>query len=93
MFPHNAEVRNKMTVSECRRYINYIADLANRELIEQSTSFAFMKNLVVTYNDEISITHPVEGLNLTGAIKADEFYKKGEKVFPAGEDNGGFCVI
>jgi hypothetical protein len=26
MFPHNAEVRNKMTVSECRRYINYIAD-------------------------------------------------------------------
>ncbi len=34
MFPHNAEVRNKMTVSECRRYINYIADLADRELID-----------------------------------------------------------
>ena len=34
MFPHNAEVRNNMTVSECRRYINYIADLADRELID-----------------------------------------------------------
>ena len=34
MFPHNAEVHNKMTVSECRRYINYIADLADRELID-----------------------------------------------------------
>ena len=34
MFPHNTEVRNKMTVSECRRYINYIADLADRELID-----------------------------------------------------------
>lgn len=34
MFPHSNEVRNKMTVSECRRYINYIADLADRELID-----------------------------------------------------------
>ncbi len=38
MFPHNAEVRNKMTVSECRRYINYIADLADRELNRYYTS-------------------------------------------------------
>ncbi len=34
MFPHSNEVRNKMTISECRRYINYIADLADRELID-----------------------------------------------------------
>ncbi len=48
--------------------------LANREFIEQSTSFAFMGDRVVTYNDEISISHPVEGLNVTGAIKAQALY-------------------
>ena len=32
--------------------------LANKEMIEQSTSFAFMKDRVVTYNDEISISYP-----------------------------------
>lgn len=49
--------------------------LANKEVIEQSTSFAFMGDCVVTYNDEISISHPVNNLEITGAIKADEFYK------------------
>jgi DNA polymerase III sliding clamp (beta) subunit (PCNA family) len=48
--------------------------LASKEIIEQSTSFAFMGNKIVTYNDEISISHPVEGLDLTGAIKAEELY-------------------
>jgi len=50
--------------------------LANKkvEVIEQSTSFAFIKNMVVTYNDEISISYPIEGLNITGAIKADRLY-------------------
>lgn len=49
--------------------------LAGKELIEQSTSFAFINNRVITYNDEISISHPVEGLNLTGAILAENLYK------------------
>ena len=49
--------------------------LANKEIIEQSTSFAFVDDKVITYNDEISISHPVKGLNITGAIKADEFYQ------------------
>jgi len=49
--------------------------LANKELIEQSTSFAFMDGKVVTYNDEISISHPVEGLEIQGAILADNLYK------------------
>ena len=48
--------------------------LANKEIIEQSTSFAFMEGRVVTYNDEISISHPVEGLDITGAIAATELY-------------------
>jgi DNA polymerase III sliding clamp (beta) subunit (PCNA family) len=49
--------------------------LASKEMIEQSTSFAFMSDRVVTYNDEISISHPVEGLDIEGAIKAEELYK------------------
>jgi hypothetical protein len=49
--------------------------LANKELIEQSTSFAFIKGRVVTYNDEISISHPVTGLELEGAIEAENLYK------------------
>ena len=48
--------------------------LANKEMIEQSTSFAFMKDRVVTYNDEISISYPISGIDLTGAIKAEELY-------------------
>src|SRR6056297_2653647 len=51
------------------------AGLANKEMIEQSTSFAFMDGKVVTYNDEISISHPVPDLELTGAVKANELYQ------------------
>lgn len=54
--------------------------LANKELIEQSTSFAFMGDRVVTYNDEISISHPVKELNVTGAVKAQELYQFLNKV-------------
>jgi len=49
--------------------------LASKEMIEQSTSFAFINERIVTYNDEISISHPVKNLNITGAIKAEELYK------------------
>lgn len=48
--------------------------LANKEIIQQATSFAFMKNRVVTYNDEMSISHPLKGIDLQGAIKAEELY-------------------
>ena len=49
--------------------------LANKEIVEQATSFAFVKGKVVTYNDEISISHPVKGLEITGAVEADTLYK------------------
>ena len=49
--------------------------LSNNEIIEQSTSFAFFGDRVVTYNDSISLSCPVEHLNLTGAIRAEELYK------------------
>jgi DNA polymerase III sliding clamp (beta) subunit (PCNA family) len=54
--------------------------LSGNEVIEQSTSFAFINGRVTTYNDEISISHPVSGLDITGAIKAEELYQYLKKV-------------
>ena len=54
--------------------------LATKELIEQATSFAFIKGRIVTYNDEISISHPVEGLEIEGAVKADKLYSLLSKI-------------
>lgn len=34
MFPHDNTVRNAMSVTECRRYINYVSSLSDRELID-----------------------------------------------------------
>lgn len=49
--------------------------LANVELIEQTTSFAFVNGNVITYNDEISLSHPIPGLDITGAVQATELYQ------------------
>jgi len=49
--------------------------LANKEIIEQSGSFAFIEGRVVTYNDEISVSHPIKDLEITGTIRAEELYK------------------
>jgi len=43
--------------------------------IEQVTSFAFTKKNVITYNDEICITHPLADFDMQGAIEADLLYK------------------
>lgn len=48
--------------------------LSTKEFIEQTTSFAFMGDRVVTYNDEISISHPINELNIRGAIEAEPLY-------------------
>lgn len=48
--------------------------LSNKEVIEQASSFAFIDGRIVTYNDEISISHPIEGLEIEGAIRADLLY-------------------
>lgn len=48
--------------------------LSNKEVIEQASSFAFIDGHIVTYNDEISISAPVEGLEIEGAIKAEILY-------------------
>ena len=54
--------------------------LAVKEMIEQSTSFCFLGDKVVTYNDEISIACPIEGLELEGAVNAQELYSFVNKV-------------
>jgi len=48
--------------------------LAAKELIEQTTSFAFTNHGVITYNDEIALSCPIKDLDIEGAIKADELY-------------------
>lgn len=48
--------------------------VSNNENIEQATSFAFIKGKVLTYNDSISISHPLEGIEFEGAVVADKLY-------------------
>lgn len=54
--------------------------LGDENLIQQSTAFAFYDNKVITYNDRISVSHPVENLEISGAIKAEELYKLLDKI-------------
>jgi len=49
--------------------------LSSKEILLQSNNFAFFGDRVVTYNDEISVSCPVPGLDITGAVKSDELYK------------------
>lgn len=49
--------------------------LASKEIIEQTTNFAFLGDRVVTYNDAISLSHPIKGLELTGAVQAEPLYE------------------
>lgn len=43
------------------------------DTIEQSTSFAFIEDHIVTYNDSISISYPFKS-NIKGAVSAKELY-------------------
>jgi|GEM_PF-579404 len=48
--------------------------LARTELINQSTDYAFRNGRIITYNDEISISHPVNSLDVTGVVEALTLY-------------------
>lgn len=48
--------------------------LATKEIIEQTTHFAFMGPQLVTYNDQISISHPISFDIGNAAVKAKELY-------------------
>ena len=56
--------------------------LAKKEQVEQSTSFAFINGKVVTYDDDVSFSHPVTGLELEGAIESDKLYLLLTKIKP-----------
>jgi DNA polymerase III sliding clamp (beta) subunit (PCNA family) len=46
--------------------------LSTKEVVENATCFIFSNGKVLTYNDEVAISHPVT-LDLEGAIKGKEF--------------------
>lgn len=53
---------------------------SHNSLIEQSTNFAFIENKVVTFNDEISISHKIKDLNITGAVESTYLYSFLKKI-------------
>ena len=71
----------KLNKTELQKALEIVKPgLANKEMIEQSTSFAFIAGRVVTYNDELSISHPVPGLEIEGVIQAEELYQLLSKI-------------
>lgn len=66
----------KISKSDLKRALEIVKPgLANKEIIDQTTSFAFIDGKVITYNDEICITHPIKDINFQGAVRAEELYK------------------
>ncbi len=59
--------------------------LANSDSIEQTTSFAFMEDSIVTYNDSISISIPFKS-GIKGAISSKELYTYLNKLSDKEED-------
>ena len=47
--------------------------LASKELLEQSQSFIFTDGFVVTYNDEVAVSYPID-IDLEGAVVAKDFF-------------------
>ncbi len=48
--------------------------LSNKEITEQATHFIFNKESILTYNDQISISHPFKS-DLSCTVPAKEFYE------------------
>ncbi len=48
--------------------------LASKEIIEQSNAFIFADGEVITYNDEVTVTCPID-LDIEGAVQAHELIK------------------
>jgi DNA polymerase III sliding clamp (beta) subunit (PCNA family) len=65
----------KVKTSELKQALEVVKPgLVTSGVFEQSESFAFIDGSVVTFDQELSISHPIKGLEITGAIKADELY-------------------
>lgn len=64
----------KINVNELKTALETVKPgLSNKEMIEQSTSFCFANGRVITFNDEISVSCPVN-LDITGAIDSKVLY-------------------
>lgn len=63
---------------------------SNNEIIEFSNSFALTKNAVVTFNDNISVYHPIENDEVLGTVKAEEFLKIIQRLAP---DTNGMLAL
>lgn len=48
--------------------------LATKEMVEQSTSFCFIKGRIITFNDNISVSYPFPDLQIKGVVDADKMY-------------------
>jgi transcription initiation factor TFIIIB Brf1 subunit/transcription initiation factor TFIIB len=49
--------------------------LANREILEQSTKFAFKDGKLLTYNDQTSVQYEIPEMDITAIVSADELYR------------------
>jgi DNA polymerase III sliding clamp (beta) subunit (PCNA family) len=54
--------------------------LANKEILEQSTKFAFKDGKLLTYNDETSVQYAIPEMDITAIVSADELYRFISKV-------------
>lgn len=80
--------------------------LSPKESIEQSDCYVFLGDRVVTFNDEIAVSYPID-IDIEGAVKAKPFYEiikrlkdkdveleivKGELRFNGKKGRGGVCI-
>ena len=65
----------KINKSELLKALNIVKPgLASKDMLEQTTSFAFLNGRVITYNDELSLSCPLKEIEFEGAIQAAELY-------------------
>lgn len=48
--------------------------LASKDIIEQSTAFLFADGRVLTYNDDVAVSHPLKDLEINGAVQSKELF-------------------
>lgn len=73
-----------VTKTELVKALSFVQKgVAIKELIQQSACFVFEKGRVYSYNDEISISHPID-FPYQGAVRAAEFFELINKM-PEGE--------
>jgi DNA polymerase III sliding clamp (beta) subunit (PCNA family) len=71
--------------------------LAGKEVIEQATNFIFKDGHVITYNDEVTVRHPLE-IGIQGAVEAQPLHDllnktTSEEVDISYNDNGKGIII